>query len=249
MLVHGVAVGPATFGPAAAEVIAGGGRAIVPHRGGYGRSAGLAPAADLDAQVDDLVGVLDAAGVERAVWAGVSGGATIALAAAVRRPDRVSGAVLHEPALGPLAPELHARLRAAAAAVAAAPDAGRGALALAEALAGPGGWDRVGAAERDDIRATGAAVRAEIAMFPAYAPTAGDLAALRGTPVVSSVGSRSGPERHRAEQVLVALAGAESARTPSGHLVQIEAPAAFALLATALALRPHPRPPTEEEDP
>ena len=248
MLVHGVAFGPGTLAVASGAVAAAGARAVVPHRGGYGASGGVAPAADLDAQVDDLVGVLDAMGVARAVWAGVSGGATIALAAAVRRPERVAGVLLHEPALGTLADELHARLRRAAAAVAAAADPGEGALDLARALAGPDGWARVGAQVRRDIRTAGPAVRSEIALFPAFAPSPADLRALRGLPLISSVGARSGPERHRAGQVLVSLTGGTAALTPSGHLVQIEAPSSLAELAVGL-VRPAPsRTPTAEED-
>jgi pimeloyl-ACP methyl ester carboxylesterase len=244
MLIHGVGYGPLTLTGAARAVVDAGGRVIVPHRGGYGASEAAPPAGDLAGQVDDLVEVLDAAGAERAVWAGVSGGATIALAAGILRPDRVAGLVLHEPALGPLAPALHARLLGAAAAVASADDPGEGALALAEALGGTEGWARVGLATRQAIRAAGAAVRREIPLFPGFAPTPGELATLRGIPVVSSVGARSGPDRREAGEVLVRLAGAVRARPPSGHLVQIEAPEALA----RLALVPARRTATSEED-
>ena len=44
--------------------------------------------------VDDLVSVLDAAGVERAALAGASRGGNIALTAAVERPERVSALIL-----------------------------------------------------------------------------------------------------------------------------------------------------------
>ena len=250
MLIHGVGYGPLTLTAVARSAVAEGARVLVPHRAGYGASEAAAPARDLPGQVQDLVETLDAVGAARAVWAGVSGGATIALAAAVLRPDRVAGLVLHEPALGTLASALHARLRDAAAAVAAAPDAGTGALELARALGGPGGWERVDAATRAAIRAAGPAVRAEVALFPAFAPTAEQLGRIRGLPVVSSVGARSGPERHAAGRVLTGLAGASPALTPSAHLVQLEAPAAFAGLAVQLAHAACPTTPpaTAEED-
>lgn len=44
--------------------------------------------------VEDLVGVLDAAGVEQAALAGASRGGNIALATAVERPERVSALIL-----------------------------------------------------------------------------------------------------------------------------------------------------------
>ncbi len=44
--------------------------------------------------VDDLISVLDAAGVERAALAGASRGGNIALTAAVERPERVSALIL-----------------------------------------------------------------------------------------------------------------------------------------------------------
>ena len=249
MLIHGVGYGPLTLDRAARAVVDAGGRVIVPHRGGYGASAGATPAGDLAGQVADLVGVLDAIGAERVVWAGVSGGATIALAAAIARPERVAGVVLHEPALGTLAGILNSRLKGAAAAVAAAADAGEAAEDLARALGGDG-WAGVDAATRRAIRAAGEAVRAEIPMFPAFAPTARQLSRLRDMPVVSSVGARSGPERRQAGGVLVRVAGAIPARPPSGHLLQIEAPGAFAEMAVLLARSAEPEPPpaTAEED-
>lgn len=58
---------------------------------GFGRS----PMADGPySLVDDLVSVLDAAGAERAALAGASRGGSIALTAALERPERVSALVL-----------------------------------------------------------------------------------------------------------------------------------------------------------
>lgn len=234
LLLHGVALGPGTFRASARAVAAGGARAIVPHRSGYAGSASVAPARDLDGQIEDLVGVLDALGLGAAVWVGASGGATIALAAALRVPDRVAAVIVHEPALGPLAPALLDKLRAAAASVREAADPGEAALRLAASLGGEG-WPAVSGRTRDDIRAAGPAVRAEIPMFPAFAPTPDDLHRLRGTAVVSSVGRRSGPERHDAGDALVRHAAATPVLTPSGHFVQLEAPTSLAAVALELA--------------
>jgi hypothetical protein len=102
----------------------------------------------------------------------------------------------------------------------------------------------VGPATRLAIHASGAVVRQEIPLFPGFAPTPGELATLRGVAVISSVGARSGPERRDAGEVLVRLAGAVRARPPSGHLLQMEAPEAFARLALGLTRRTT----TPEED-
>lgn len=244
VLLHGVAYGPATLDGVAGAVAGGGATAVVPHRAGYGMSADVPPRTDLGAQIDDVAAVLVGMGVRRAVWAGVSGGATIALAAAIRRPDLVSGLLVHEPALGRLAGDLHARLRGAAAAVRAAADPGDGAVVLARRLAGERSWAMLPAPVRDGVRTAGPAVRAEIDQFPAFSPGAAALRTLRDTRIVSSVGAWSGAERRHAGAVLEALAGAAPARPPSGHLVQLEAPDAFARMALSLAL---PTRPVEED--
>jgi 3-oxoadipate enol-lactonase len=59
---------------------------------GYGRSIGLGAAPF--SRVDDLVAVMEAAGIARAVLVGESQGARVALEAAVTRPERASALVL-----------------------------------------------------------------------------------------------------------------------------------------------------------
>jgi pimeloyl-ACP methyl ester carboxylesterase len=61
---------------------------------GRGHSIGLPPDVGLDAHVRDMVAVLDAAGLERAVVTGHSLGAYIAARLAVRHPERVARLVL-----------------------------------------------------------------------------------------------------------------------------------------------------------
>lgn len=56
-------------------------------------------------EVDDLLAVLDAEGIERAHLAGHSTGGAIAVAAAQRHPERVASLVLMEPTLLALLPE------------------------------------------------------------------------------------------------------------------------------------------------
>jgi 3-oxoadipate enol-lactonase len=66
---------------------------------GYGRS-GLPPGPY--SSFDDLGGLLDEAGLDRAALVGISGGAAIALDFALARPGRVTGLVLGAPAIGGL---------------------------------------------------------------------------------------------------------------------------------------------------
>jgi 3-oxoadipate enol-lactonase len=61
---------------------------------GHGRSGPAKEPFSLEDMVDDVVAVLDALGVERAVWAGLSIGGMVALRAALRLPERVSGLIL-----------------------------------------------------------------------------------------------------------------------------------------------------------
>lgn len=69
---------------------------IAPDLPGHGRSLGdVEPVAcDFDGCLDDLVATLEAAGHRRAHWLGYSMGARLALACAVRHPDRVASLVL-----------------------------------------------------------------------------------------------------------------------------------------------------------
>lgn len=69
---------------------------IAPDLPGHGRALHESQAAayDFDTCVDDLVATLDSAGHRRAHWLGYSMGARLALACAVRHPDRVASLVL-----------------------------------------------------------------------------------------------------------------------------------------------------------
>jgi len=77
----------------------------------------------MQAQLDDLEEVLDGLGVTRAVWAGYSMGARLALAAGVLRPSRVSGLVLESGSPGLASGAERAARRAADEALAARLDA------------------------------------------------------------------------------------------------------------------------------
>lgn len=69
-------------------------RLINPDFRGHGQSAPVRRPFSLYDAVDDVVGVLDELGIERAVWCGLSIGGMVALRAALTVPDRVSALVI-----------------------------------------------------------------------------------------------------------------------------------------------------------
>lgn len=227
VLVHGVCFGPETF-ERPASALARRVRVLTVHRRGYGRSSDLPPGETVDEHVNDLVAALDRLGIPKAVFVGVSGGATITLAIALAHPARVAAAVVHEPALGPLAPGVHGILSTGAGMIAQAAEAADGAEAMASLLAGPS-WGACGHAERMRIRELGPVVRAEVPGFLEFAPSADELRALRAVPLVSSVGGSSRAQRMAAAQVLAGIAGARlEVVRDVGHLLQLDAPAVLA---------------------
>lgn len=66
----------------------------------------------LEAVVDDLCGLLDAVGVDRAVWVGYSMGGRVALGAALLRPERVERLVLESASPGLVSSEERSERRA-----------------------------------------------------------------------------------------------------------------------------------------
>ena len=68
---------------------------------GHGRSDPVHQPFSLYDAVDDVTGVLDALGIDRAVWCGLSIGGMVALRAALTAPDRVSALALMDTDAGP----------------------------------------------------------------------------------------------------------------------------------------------------
>lgn len=99
VLVHGLLWSVRMFERMASQIH--GRRVLLLDVHGHGRSDKPRDAAlyTWDAITDDIVGLLDHLGVERAVVGGHSLGANAALAMAYRRPDRLAGLVLEMPVL------------------------------------------------------------------------------------------------------------------------------------------------------
>jgi pimeloyl-ACP methyl ester carboxylesterase len=151
------------------------------------------------------------------VFGGVSGGATLGLAALAAGVP-LAGAVLHEPAVGSLLPGLLAPMAAAF--------ASGGVAAFGRTLYG----DRWRPA---DAPADPAAVARDLSMFLGFEP-----AAPRPTPgpVIVTVGERSADIRHRAAELLRRELGVTvRVLAGCGHAAHLEAPAAFAALLLEVA--------------
>ena len=229
VLIHGVAFGPAAF-RAVAEALAGDHRVISVHRRGYGLSPRVTPMPSTREHAEDIRVLLDGLGIDRASAIGVSGGATVLTALAMAHPDRLERAVLHEPALGPLAPGVHALITGLAHASGAAASDAAGVDLIASTLAGPATWGALGTAGRMEARLHAEVACAEVPRFAAFAPSRAELARLREVPsVVASVGARSGPERREAAGLLVRVGGAVAALVPdAGNLAHLDNPVALA---------------------
>lgn len=223
VLLHGVGFGPWSMAAVAASVAARA-HAFVVHRAGYGGSRGILVPRSVAEQVDDLMRTLVRLRQGPVVLAGLAGGATIALAAAIRAPRCFAGVVLHEPALGPRAAGVNDLIGGLATRVASltAPEA---LAAVSAAMLGSGPVPEL----PDEAQRDAHAISLEVPAFAAFAPEDGELEALRALPVVTTVGADSPPARHEAAAVLADASHARVALMPgSAHLAQLDAPDAFA---------------------
>lgn len=147
---------------------------------------------------------------EGSVVVGVSGGATLGLALACAS-SHLAGAVLHEPAVGSLAPDLLDHVVAGWAT--------GGVAGFGSALYGPS-WDPSMAPADAD------AVARDLAMFRRFEPAT--LVEGNGR-VLVTVGADSPPVRHAAAAALHERLGVEvGVLQHSGHFVQHDNPAALA---------------------
>ncbi len=93
LAVHGITANGLSWVPLAAA-LEGRSTVLAPDLRGRASSRGVRGPYGIGQHADDLVAVLDAAGVERAVVVGHSMGAFVTAVLAARHPDRVAGAVL-----------------------------------------------------------------------------------------------------------------------------------------------------------
>lgn len=241
VLVHGVGLGPETFGALVDDLD--GATAAVVHRPGYGVLSDRPPAG-LIAQADALAELVRTIALGPAVLLGVSGGATLGLLTAMRHPEVLAAAVLHEPLVGSAAPGLHDLIAGRAAALAADADPGAATRFVAE-LVGDRTWARLPEAWRAGVVARAAVVRREVPWFAAVDPPPAALAALASAPLTlhTTLGAASGTVRRQAAGVLMDRAGAVVHELRGArHLAQVEAPRALVTVVRA-AMATIARPP------
>jgi pimeloyl-ACP methyl ester carboxylesterase len=209
---------------------------IVPERRGYGASAGLAPSPSVEDTADDLAALLDQLGLDQVTVVGVSAGATLTLAFALRHPDRTAAALSHEPLLGPIAPTLHEIVMGRIVALLEdTDDEATDVSVFMSELVGTPTWNRLDPSARDDVRHNAATTRREVALFPAFAVDGDQIGRLAARGVVSSIGVRSGPARQEVADVLRAHGMAVREIDDAGHLPVVDAPATFADLVLDVA--------------
>lgn len=145
--------------------------------------------------------------------------------AAIAGVPGIEGIVTREPLVGPLVPALHARVAAAGAALAVDPDPAR----VDAFLAGLYGDRRASLPEAAarwvvDHRVT---ISREVGQFAAFAPSRAELVGIV-VPHLTTVGRRSGPDRHRVAALLATGGARVAVIEEAGHLVVADDPGGFA---------------------
>jgi pimeloyl-ACP methyl ester carboxylesterase len=227
VLLHPSGFGPDVLAPFA-TAIAAHHRVVIPHRRGFGASAGLALPSSLDDHHDDLAALIDRLHLRRPLVAGVSAGATLAFDFARRDPGRVGAAVAHEPLVGPLGGPLHARIVGRVGRLLERADHPHETSLFISELVGVGTWNSLRQDWRINVERYGAATRHEAALFAELALDEADLRALAGRDVLATVGERSAAPRHDLAATLARRGVATRTIPRAGHLPVVEAPEEFA---------------------
>lgn len=221
VLVHGVGLGAGSFVAVVDRLAQLGIEAEVIRRRGYDDR----PAhEDLGVHVDDLLDVA-AAGPGPCVLAGVSGGATLALAAAVTRGHPlIAAAVVHEPLVGPGAPSQHVHVTESITTML-DDDAPESTARFLERLVTPSRWHTLDPYVRACALAHGDVIRHEAPAFARFSlsPTAIQTSP---TPITWTVGRHSPRWRHEAAELAADL-GARVEELDAVHTPQLEDPDGF----------------------
>jgi pimeloyl-ACP methyl ester carboxylesterase len=185
-------------------------------------------------QADDAARVLSAVGVDDAIVFGTSNGAAVALELAVRHPDRVAGALLHEPPLLSVVSDPEPVASAIGSLIGEGMQAGGPPAALAAFLRFAFGADVVAGWTpefRDRMLGNAEMTFAvELPAFQSYRPDPDALARVR-TPVRIGVGERQeAPIFREVADWLAHHLGAEVIETPGAHGPQFTHPSELASL-------------------
>jgi pimeloyl-ACP methyl ester carboxylesterase len=182
-------------------------------------------ATSVDEQADDAAALLGALRLPPALLYGTSGGGAIALAALLRHPGAVRGALLHEPwvpALMHRPEDAEAPFESAIERGWAAGGPGAAVDAFLREVLGDGA--RLDPDRPSRIRGNGeVAFRLESPAWGRFAPDPERLAALR-MPIAVMCGTESAPVFRASATALAARLGVETIAAPGGHVPQLDRP-------------------------
>lgn len=171
-------------------------------------------------QADDAAALLETLGLAPAAIFGTSSAGIFGLAALIRHPESIRGAVLHEPALFSLFDDPQASRESLAALIKEGMEAGGRPAALERFLrfvAGDANWEGLDAGVQQQLLASADAYfGVESGAFDAYLPDEETLAGITA-PIQLLVSTQSQPEFAQAAGRLAERLGIEVTQTPGTH--------------------------------
>lgn len=206
-------------------------------RRGHTRSPRTDAIETVELHTDDLAGLITTLDLAPTIVVGSSGGARIALDLIRRYPHLVSAAVLSEPPVGALAPDLFPSMIgevAPAVRHAADTEGPRAAVDAFFAAICPGLWSRIDDSHKDRYRDNASMLFADLGM-PPYQITQDDVARI-DVPTLVIAGSVSHPALRTAAHTLAGwLPDARYLELDCGHVTYAERPEQFSRAISAFA--------------
>lgn len=206
-------------------------------RRGHTRSPRTDATDTVELHADDLAGLITELDLAPTIVVGSSGGARVTLDLLRRYPHLVRAAVLSEPPVGALAPDLFPSMIgqvAPAVQHAAATEGPRAAVDAFFAAICPRLWSRIDDSYKDRYRDNASMLFADLGM-PSYQITQDDIARI-DVPTLVVAGAVSHPALRTAAHTLAGwLPDARYLELDCGHVTYAEQPEQFARAVTALA--------------
>ncbi len=206
-------------------------------RRGHTRSPRTDAIETVQLHADDLAGLIAALDLAPTIVVGSSGGARVTLDLMRRYPDLVRAAVLSEPPVGALAPDLFPSMIGEVAPAVERAAETEGPRAAVDAFFGvicPGLWSQIDEARKDRYRDNAPMLSADLGMSP-YEITEADVARI-DVPTLVVAGAVSHPALRTAALTLAGwLPDARYLELDCGHVTYAEQPEQFARAVAAFA--------------
>ena len=206
-------------------------------RRGHTRSPRTDVAETVELHADDLAGLITALDLAPTIVVGSSGGARVTLDLIRRYPGLVRGAVLSEPPVGALAPDLFPMMIGEVAPrvrQAAETEGPRAAVDAFFAAICPGLWTQVDEPHKDRYRGNASMLFADLGM-PSYEISPDDVARIN-VPALVVAGTASHPALRTGARTLAGwLPDARYLELDCGHVTYAEQPEQFARAVAAFA--------------